>query len=267
MSTIRNLETPAGITPGDIYFVVFRHKWKIIILTLLGLAAAAVFYFTGQPLYQSEAKIFIRYVTDSHSLNPSDTNTRVTSLSDLNQNVMNSEMEILTSFDLAAKVATNFGPDKLLAKLGGGNDPTAAAAAVKSRLKVESMKDSSVIYVTFRHPDPSLVRPVLSEIMADYQDKHVQVHKAIGISDDQLQDKITNLRLEIRQTEDELRMAKTNAGIISIADTEKSNQEELTLVRRELRQARANQFEHQTSMRELASASGGTGGMTNLFAN
>ena len=35
------------------------------VLTLLGLAAAAVFYFTRQPLYQSDAELFIRYVSDN----------------------------------------------------------------------------------------------------------------------------------------------------------------------------------------------------------
>ena len=71
MNTNRNPETPpAGISPGDIYFVLFRHKWKIIVLTALGLAAAAVYYFTSPPLYQSEAKIFIKYISDSHALNP-----------------------------------------------------------------------------------------------------------------------------------------------------------------------------------------------------
>src|ERR1039457_1494536 len=117
MSMSRNIEAPpAGISPGDIYFVVFRHKWKIVIMTLVGLLAATVFYFTKPPLYQSEAQIFIRYVSDSHTVNPSDTGTRVTSLIDLGQTVMNSEMAILMSYDLAAKVATNFGAEKILAK-------------------------------------------------------------------------------------------------------------------------------------------------------
>src|SRR5580704_14478849 len=105
MNTSQNPETPAGISPADIYFVVFRHKWKIILLTLLGLAAAVVFYFTQQPLYQSEAKIFIRYVSDSRELNPSENGSQVTSLIDLIQNIVNSEIQILTSYDLAAKVA------------------------------------------------------------------------------------------------------------------------------------------------------------------
>src|ERR1035438_3412222 len=267
MSTSRNLETPAGITPADIYFVVFRHKWKILVLTLLGVAAAAFFYFTHQPLYQSQAKIDILYVTQVHAGNPADRSSSMTSLLDLSQNAMNSEMEILTSYDLAAKVATNFGPDKILAKLGGGSNATAAAMVVNSHLKVESMKDSSVVYVTFSHPDPDLVRPVLAEIIADYKDKHVRVHSKIGMTDAQLQDKITQFGLDIAQTENELRMVKTNAGVISITETEKSNQEELSRLRRELSESRISLFEHQTGPREPVAAGPAPVDKTNSLAS
>ncbi len=177
MSTSRNHEPPPGISPADIYFVIFRHKWKILTLTLLGLVAATIFYFVNQPLYQSEAEIFIRYVTDIQIANPSSgSSSRMTSLLDPAV-VMNSEMAILTSYDLAAKVATNCGPDKILAQLGGGSNATAAAVAVKSHLHVEATKDSSVLYVSFSHSDPALVQPVLQEVIAEYQDKHKQVHQ------------------------------------------------------------------------------------------
>ena len=263
----RNPETPSGFNPADIYFVVFRHKWKIIILTLAGFAAAAYYYFTRQPLYQSEAKLFIRYVSDSHALNPSEKNERVTSLIDMDQSVMNSEMEILTSLDLAAQVATNVGSGKILAKQGGGSDPTTAAFAVKRNLKVEATKDSSVIYITFQHADPGLVQPVLAEIITDYLERHVRVHAAIGMTDDSLAEATTQLRLQIQQTEEELRVTKTNAGIISIADTEKFYSEEMARISRELFQAEANLAEHQTSLRALASAAAAKDGSTNLFAN
>jgi succinoglycan biosynthesis transport protein ExoP len=266
MSTNQNPETPAGISPADIYFVLFRHKWKILILTILGLVAATVFFFTNQPLYQSESEIFIKYVSDSHALNPSENGSQETKLIDMDQNVMNSEMAILKSYDLAAKVATNFGPDKILAKLGGGDSAVAAASVVQSHLKVETMKDSSVIYVIFSHPDPDLVQPVLSEIISDYLDEHTKVHSAIGMSDDLLDERITQLRLEIAQTEDLLRIEKTNAGIISVADTEKSYSEEMARIHDELLQARASLFEHQTSLKELASAES-KGGITNTILN
>ncbi|MGA2243429.1 MAG: Wzz/FepE/Etk N-terminal domain-containing protein [Verrucomicrobiota bacterium] len=254
MNTTRNPEPPSGFTPADIYFVVFRHIWKILVLTAAGLLAASVYYVTQQPLYQSDAELFIRYISDNRALNPADNNSRVTSLIDMGQNVMNSESRILGSFDLAAEVATNVGPEKILAKLGGGKDPMAAAGVVGRNLRVNPVPDSSVIYLTFHHPDPDLVRPVLAELITDYQDKHVQVHKAIGMSDDTLADVTSQLRLQIAQTEDELRIAKTNAGIISLPDAERSYSEESSRIRRELLQAKASLAEHKTSLAELASA-------------
>jgi len=251
MKNSRNLEPAALITLADVYFVVFRHKWKIVVLTAIGLVAAAVYFFMKQPPFQSEAKLFIRYVSDSRTLNPSENNSRVTSLIDIGQSVMNSEMEILSTFDLAAQVATNLGPEKILAKLGGGNDPVRAAFVIHNNLKVEASRDSSsVIRLTFQHPDPDLVRPVLDGVIAEYLDRHVEIHKAIGLSDDTLTEETTQLRLQIAQTEAELLMAKTNAGIISIADSDKSYQEEFSRIRRELFQAEANLAEHQTSLNE-----------------
>ena len=272
----RNIEAPpAGISPGDIYFVIFRHKWRIIILALLGLAAATVFYFTRQPPYQSEAKILIRYVTDSHALNPADDKTRVTSLVDMNQNVMNSELEILTSFDLALNVVSNFGPDKILAKPGGGGGGSntlgavtsiAAATSVRNALKVEASKDSSVIHITFQSADPALAQPVLNEIITDYLDKHSRVHEATGMSEEKLEEQTTQLRLQIKQTEDDLRRAKTGAGIISVADSEKSYQDEMSRINRDLRQAEVSLADHQNSLQEMTNAAAVKGGTTNLFA-
>lgn len=239
MSASRNLEASPGISPADIYFVIFRHKWKIIILTLLGLLAAMVFYFVKQPLYQSDAELFIRYISDSRAQNPTDKDSQVTSMTDLGQNVISSEMAILSSLDVAAEVATNIGPEKILAKLGGGGDPMRAASVVHGNLKVENKVAGSVINITFRHPDPDLVRPVLAELIEDYKDRHVQVHKA-GMSDDALSDEASSLSREIAGTEEELRIAKTKAGIISIADAEKSDQDLSSRIRSELMDAKAN---------------------------
>ena len=109
----------------------------------------------------------------------------------------------------------------------------------------------------------ALVRPVLSEIITDYLDFHVRVHKAIGMSDDSLSDETSKLRLEIRQTEDELRIAKTNAGIISLADAQKSYQDLASKIHTEFLEARASLAEHQTGLQELALAAESRGESTN----
>jgi len=52
----------SGLQLADIYFTLFRHKWKIIICSLLGFVAAFAAFKLQPPPYQSEAKLFIRYV-------------------------------------------------------------------------------------------------------------------------------------------------------------------------------------------------------------
>lgn len=251
MNNNRPIEPPPGINLGDIYFVVFRHKWKIVIMSLLGLVAAVGFYFLRTPPFQSEVKLFIRYVSDYQSQNPADINKHVASMSE-GQSIMNSEMEILTSFDLAAAVATNIGPEKILKQLGGGNDSLQAASIIHNGLKVEGSHDSSVIHVIFRHPDATVVRPVLADMITEYLQKHLRVHSAIGITDELLTEQTTSLKQQIQDTDDQLRMAKTNAGIISIEDSQKSYSEEIARIRRELSQAETQMAEHQASVSEEA---------------
>jgi polysaccharide biosynthesis transport protein len=237
MNKSRDIEPSFGMSLGDIYFVVFRHKWKILALTAIGLIAGGIYYFTKQPPYQSEAKLFIRYVSDSRNFNPEDKNSRVTSVIDPAQSVMKSEMEILTTFDLFKEVATNVGPDKILAKYGGGNDAIRAAFTIQGNLKVDATADSGVIHIIYHHSDPDMVQPVLREIVRDYQESHMRIHSATGLSDDRLSEQITQLRLQIAQTDDELRMARTNAGIVDVDDAKKAYSQEIARIRRELLQA------------------------------
>jgi len=263
MNSGRNIEQPtftaqplpsSGLSLVDIYFVVFRRKWVILICTLLGIAAGVGYYFTRQPMFQSSAKLLIKYVTDARPVNPADNGSQVTT-SDLNTTLMNSELSILDSFDVYEQVSTNVGPEKVLAKLGGGNDMILAAGIISSGIKIVPSRDSTVIQITFSHPDQTVVRPVLNAIIEAYREKHIQVHKAIGISDDYLMERTSDLQQQISQIEEELRQAKTNAGIIDVADAEKAYSEEIARVRRELFQAEADLAEHQASLSDMNSSS------------
>jgi uncharacterized protein involved in exopolysaccharide biosynthesis/Mrp family chromosome partitioning ATPase len=253
MNNGRNIEQPSSFSMADIYFVVFRHKWKIAILTGLGLVAGAVYYFTKPPPFQSVAELMVRYVADQRSVKPSDNGARVTSVVDPGQSVMKDEMRIITSYDLAATVATNVGPAKILALLGGGNDQMSAASVIQSGLKVDAAPESSVIHITFSHPDQTVVRPVVAAIIDAYYDKHKMVHSSIGMPDEVLADNASQLRSRISETDEELRIAKTNAGILDLADSQKFYSEENSRLRRDLSQAEADLAEFQVSMADLTS--------------
>jgi uncharacterized protein involved in exopolysaccharide biosynthesis/Mrp family chromosome partitioning ATPase len=230
---------PQAIAPGDIYFILFRHKWKIILLSLAGIVAAATYWWFYPPPFKSESKLFIRYVLDNRSVNTDSKNTQMSSPDVMGQSIINSEMEILTSYDLAQEAAKDIGPEKILAKYGGGNDPTKAAEIIKKNLLVESPKQDSVIQVAYTSADPIMVQPVLSEIISDYLDKHVQVHES-SMSDDYLSQETAQLRSQIDETESELRAAKNAAGIISVPDAEKSYTDQIGWVRNQLFEAQAD---------------------------
>ena len=123
-------EPTPGISMGDIYYVVFRHKWKILILTLAGLLAAVTFNFLKPPPYQSQAELLIQYVPQAGAMPVMGSAQKVIVPDARGDDVINSEIQIMTSLDLAEQAVTNIGAAGILAKYGGGSDPGLAAAMV-----------------------------------------------------------------------------------------------------------------------------------------
>ncbi len=239
MNAMDHSNEPAAMAPSDVYFILFRHKWKIILLSLAGIAAAAAYWWYCPPPFQSEAKLFVRYVVDNRAVSTDPKNAQTTSPDAMGQSILNSEMEILTSFDLAEEAARDIGPDKILAGYGGGNDPVKAAALIRKNLLVETPKQDSVIHVVYMNPNAAIVQPVLSQIISDYLDKHQQVHES-SMSDDYLAQETAQLQSQIDEVEGELRAAKNSAGIISIPDAERSYTEQIAMLQDQLFQAQAD---------------------------
>lgn len=225
---------PPSLTLGDIYYVLFRHKWKIIGCAIIGLAAAFAVYTYDPPPYTSEAKLFVRYVINERAPGLPATDTSQKSPDQRGETIMNSEREILTSVDLARQVAEAVGPERILAKLGGGNDLTLAAAAVRNGLTVAVPPASSVIHVIFTHPDPTIVQPVVRELIARYLKRHVEVHTANGMLSDFLTQETDQLRSRLSQTETQLRQATSKAGVITVEDAKKAYSTQLTSIQTEL---------------------------------
>src|SRR5690349_1948632 len=134
-------ETPhSGMSLNDILFAGFKHKWKIVLGTAMGLLAAAIVQFLEPAIYQSEAKLLVRYVLDRSPVDPVDSQTAQSSVSSgfgrTSEKVINSENEIITSWDLAQQVAEAIGPKRLVPEMGDAATVTAAAGAVTGGLEV-----------------------------------------------------------------------------------------------------------------------------------
>ena len=103
----------SGLNVHDLLFMLCRHKLKIALFAAGGiLAAISIIFFVPAP-YESTAKLLVRYVVDRSAIDGLDSAAKEPSVH--NDNLLNSEVEILTSWDLARDVAAAVGLDNIYA--------------------------------------------------------------------------------------------------------------------------------------------------------
>ena len=229
--------TPPSLNLGDIYYVLFRHKWKILICSLAGLVVAVTLYRLDPPMYQSEAKLLVRYIiSENKMIGPNSSSAATSSIptDERGASIMATEREILSSIDLAMDVARAIGPEKLLEKDGGGEDLGLAVASLRRGLRVIVPPGSAVIQISFRHPAREIVQPVLREILEQYLLLHKATHRGSGMLGDTLAQEADTLRSRLAQTEDDLRRTTSKAGIISLEDAKAAYSTQMMTIRREI---------------------------------
>jgi polysaccharide biosynthesis transport protein len=251
-------DSPAGgMSIGDVYFILFRHKWKILFFALAGIAAAMVLLFVVKPpQYQSEALFSIRYIVEGKSLNPPGDESNTRPLDEQRANIINTEIAILNSLDLAKQVVQVMTPETILPKSAANkgttnNQADRAAFLVRNGLTVEPLADSSVIRITFQYPDPSLVKPILGEIINAYLMKHVQLHQGLGVPSEFLTNETTHLRAQLAETDDELRKLKNANGVISADETQKAYAEQISRIHQDIFSTEVELAEHKAMLGEL----------------
>ena len=72
MSQQKPIPQPSSLNLHDILYVLFRHKWKIIISSTIGLCAAAAVFLLYPTVYESQAKLLVRYVVDRSAIDQLD---------------------------------------------------------------------------------------------------------------------------------------------------------------------------------------------------
>jgi uncharacterized protein involved in exopolysaccharide biosynthesis/Mrp family chromosome partitioning ATPase len=239
----------SGIHLSDIFFALFKRKWTIILCTLLGITGAAAVYFLSPPIYQSQAKLLVRYVLERSAVDSIDNTTRPNQ-SKTGDSVIDSEVQILTSWDLAVQVADAIGPKRL-----GAPSKEAAAGAIISGLQVTASKGSDVISVSYKNRDPQLATLVLQELLSHYFVKHLEVHRSAGAFDFVTQ-QTDQVRARLNQTQDALKALRDKTGIISLKDGMDTLIKEVADTKKELNSAQGDLAEQQALVKQVGESKG-----------
>jgi uncharacterized protein involved in exopolysaccharide biosynthesis len=241
----------SGFKLNDILFIFFRHKWKIALCTLVGMAAAGAIFFILPFQYESQAKLLVRYVVDRSAIDGLDQQGK--NLNSPSESAINSEVEILTSSDLAREVADKIGIDRLLPKSDAKDSEGRESAAIRTivlGLEVTVVKGSSILSVSYRNKDPKLAVEVLQELVTRYFDKHLEIHRSLGAFNF-VSKEADRLKAELDQTEEKLRVLKAKAGVNSLAADTAAFATELAKAQDELNSADGELIGQQARIKEI----------------
>jgi polysaccharide biosynthesis transport protein len=248
----------SNVNASEILSAIFKHKGKVILCTLIGLIAATAVFFFYPRRYESQAKLLVRYVLDRNPVDPVDSSTSTTGFGKSNENVINSEVEILQSWDLAVQVAEAIGFKKLAPELGDAANVNAAAFVVSAGLNVQARKGSDILFVSYTNNDPALTTQVLNELVNRYFVKHLEVHRSAAAFDF-VSRQTDQVRARLNETDDALKNLKAKAGMTSVADNTNTLSADLIKIEDQYLAAEAELAEQTARVKEIEGSLGGSG--------
>jgi uncharacterized protein involved in exopolysaccharide biosynthesis/Mrp family chromosome partitioning ATPase len=237
----------------DVIYILFKHKWKIVILSLLGFTASAAVYLNRKPLYESQAKLLVRYVLNRNTVDPFQSQMNPTG--GPGDSIINTEIEILNSEDLAKAVAEAVGVEKLLPLSGGNAKVEDGAGLIRSQLTVAVAPGSNVVHINYSDADPDLSVAVLGELVQQYFIKHLQIHRSANAFE-LVSKQAEEVRLRLKQTEMELDALRTKSGITTLIEATSALNTQRARTQEDLMVAKAELAEQLAKINAVKGSSG-----------
>ncbi|MBX2886669.1 MAG: hypothetical protein KTR32_42375 [Granulosicoccus sp.] len=152
---------------GTLFKPLFKYWYLVLILALVaGLFAS----FEGQKVYESRARILLKLGEEllQSGVGPDGRTTGRIELAE----AINTEVQIMTSYDQLYMVVTELGTDLFLDSAvtpeHAISEEELAITQLRKGLNVRSVENSAVIHMTYEHTDPSNARKVLSTLIDVY---------------------------------------------------------------------------------------------------
>lgn len=171
----------------DVLAAVFRRRRRMIQIFLAVLALAAVATFMRPRMYETRARILVKY-TSEYVYRPQVGEARLP-IALAPEEILNSEMSILTSDELVREVIQEIGAATLYPGSFGRTPSIEQASRIfRKNLSAEGVRRSTVLQVSFRHPDPELSARALHALVERFERKHVNVFSegTLAFLEDQL---------------------------------------------------------------------------------
>jgi polysaccharide biosynthesis transport protein len=257
MQKSQSKATSGGFGIQDVIYILFKHKWKIIVLSLLGFAAAAALFLNQKPLYSSTAKLLVRYVIETGTIDPySEMKSPGGGARRGADPVILTEIEIIRSLDLTKDVVEALRDEnpQWYASLRVTNQQE-AAMAILTKLMVFPGESPNILYLSYANEESALPKATLAKIVELYFKKHLEIHRSAAAFDT-VSAQTEELRRRLEETEKELNALRTETGIVSLADAISILSAQKAKTQEDLMQSKAALAEQEATIDSLTKAGG-----------
>jgi len=199
--------------------VVFKYKAMILAVFFAVVVTVTVASFIITPVYESESSVLVKIGREYMNRPEVGNNAPVMSLNQ--EEVTNSEIQILKNRDLIEKVITTLELENIYPKLLT-NPPAnvkpldAAIVEFQKKLKVEGVKKSNVIQVSFQHKDPLIAANAVNLLIEFFKEKHLQVFSDPKSSF--LETQLVTYDQKLKESENSLQAFKQKSGVFALEE-------------------------------------------------
>jgi len=277
-SNIRLNQDFPKISLRELYTVLFRHKTRILFFFCAVMVTMTLGVLLASEVYKSDAKLMVRLGRESASLDPTASTGRTVNISQDWESVINSELEILNSRNLAEKVVDAVGvadgvagqvplpEDSVIKKLRYTvkqslwlpvvafvkqifpsqpmtpreqlEERNDAIESFMAKLKVETIKKSNILLVSYESKSPQLAHDRVEKFIQFYLDEHISVHRTSG-SYAFFNAQTETIRRALVQGEEALKDLKSKTGMASLQEQRRILLERIGNLQRDLEQTEA----------------------------
>jgi len=159
----------------NLLHLIFKRKTQILLLFGAIVCTVGIGSFMQTPIYEATAKILIKVGRENVYVPAADGAGPIIDKGDH----ITAEIEILKSRFLAEKLVEFLGPAVIYKDLDGTGPEllNRAVARFQKSLRVEGVKQSNVINISFKHRSPRLAATVINTLVDLYLERHLEVHK------------------------------------------------------------------------------------------
>ena len=200
----------------EILTIVFKHKRKIaVVFLVMSVISLAMLLWKPKETYNARARLMIKFGREFVA--KSELGSERQSMFNP-QNAILTEIELIRSPDVVSRVVTTMGPERLYPELSHNSSPegipSAAIERFREDLKVEVVPNTSMLDITFVHPNPDVAGKVVNLLIELMKEKHLQTFS--GNSTAFLEQQFNNYSSQLKQSESRWETFKQKNSVFSI---------------------------------------------------